>query len=247
MVPRQILAAAGAIAILSTPAAAQLSVTLQPDTTPPTQLALRSSASFAIMQLRPRGQLAANIGLGYGGTAAYMYRVDTHGWLALRVEGGFGGYGSETRRVPLSETIGGRVLVDVRTSNMVVLGSVGPQVMVPRGPVRPYASVGIGLQYFTTSTSVHGVSGSDDQGHFSTNNHGDGTRTLMAGWGVLIPLAVRPAPAQLDIGATWYLDGTSSYLRPGSIRDLPGGRIEISPLRSRTDMAVVRLGLRIGR
>jgi hypothetical protein len=44
-----------------------------------------------------------------------------------------------------------------------------------------------------------------------------------------------------------YVNGSrSQYLAPGSIAELPGGQIKISPLESSTHMVIVRVGAKIG-
>ena len=51
---------------------------------------------------------------------------------------------------------------------------------------------------------------------------------------------------QLDMGVQYVNGNRSQYLAPGSIADLPGGQIKISPLESSTHMVIVRVGARIG-
>src|SRR5438552_2232194 len=74
------------------------------------QFQRRSSGSFSFLQIRPQGDLARNIGFGYGGSANYIYRLDEAGVAGLRIGGSFAGYGRETMTVPLSYSIGGRIL-----------------------------------------------------------------------------------------------------------------------------------------
>jgi hypothetical protein len=70
---------------------------------------------------------------------------------------------------------------------------------------------------------------------------------LTGGGGVLIPLfAMRRTPVLLDLGATFHRNGEATYLRKGSIRDLPDGSIVISPLRSEANFVTYRIGISIG-
>lgn len=210
----------------------------------PTEFERRSSGSFAIVQSRPQGDLARNIDFGYGASGAYLFRLDRAGFFSLRADAGMMQYGHESKRVPLSETIGGRIQVRVSTVNYLVPVTVGPQISWPRGPVRPYAHAGVGGQFFFTQSSVQGTGDSFDFAN-TTNQH-DGTGTWMLGAGVLLPISERRVKVSADLGAQYFGGGRAQYLRPGSIQDLPNAQIQITTLESETRMVIVRLGVRIG-
>jgi hypothetical protein len=210
----------------------------------PNEFEKRSSGSIAFMQLRPLGDLASNIGFGYGGIGTYLFRLDQSGVLALRADLGFAVYGTESERVPLSSTIGGRVQVKVSTSNYIVPFTIGPQLMYPSGRVRPYVNAGFGGQAFYTQSKVDG---DDDVGSIATTtNQSDVTRTWVVGGGLLMPVYEGRTRVRLDIGAQYYTGGHAQYLRPGSIVDLPNSQIRINALESDTHMLLVRLGVNIG-
>jgi hypothetical protein len=205
---------------------------------PPSELALRSAGSFSIIQNRPAGQFGDNIGLGYGGNAAYLFSLDRDGILALRADVGFIDYGSESKRFPLLD---GRVQVKVSTNNYIVPISFGPQLTWPSGSVRPYVNAGFGEQFFFTQSSIDGT---DDSGLSTTNQH-DHTKSWIAGGGVYVPVYSRKVNLMLDAGVQYYAGGHAQYLRPGGITDLPNGQILVTPLESDTHMLVVRLGVRV--
>lgn len=210
----------------------------------PSEFARRSSGSFSFMQSRPLGGLAENIGLGYGLNAAYLFRLDQKGYLSLRADLGFVQYGSESMRVPLSPTIGGRIQVKVSTDNNIVPMSIGPQLSIPTGPIRPYVNAGIGGQAFFTESHVDG---SDDDSDFAhTTNQHDWTSSWVAGGGVFVPLYMKKLSVLLDIGVQYFGSGHARYLRPGSIQDLPNSQIQITSFESDTRLALVHLGVRIG-
>lgn len=208
------------------------------------EFARRSSGSFAITQSRPMGGLKNNIGLGYGGSGAYMLRLDRAGFLSLRADVALIDYGHESMRVPLSSTIGGRIQVKVITSNYIVPVSIGPQLMWPTGIVRPYVTAGIGGQFFYTDSRIDGTDGNVDV--LRTTNQSDGTGTWVAGGGVYVPITSGHVNASLDLGVQFVNGGNAQYLRPGSIEDLPNSQIRITPLESETRMTLVRVGVRIG-
>jgi hypothetical protein len=214
------------------------------DSHSPNAFERRSSGTLAFIQSRPQDALASNIGLGYGADGTYMFRLDQAGFFGLRADAGFLQYGEESKRVPLSSTIGGRVQVDVSTTNYIVPLSIGPQIMWPRGSVRPYANAGVGAQFFFTQS---GVEGADNSTSFAnTTNQWDKTLTWVAGGGVYVPLYQRRFNLLLDVGAQYVNGGRARYLKPGSIQDLPDSQILITPMESNTHMVLVRLGLRLG-
>lgn len=210
-----------------------------------TRFQRRFSGQLAAVQMRPVGELARNIGFGYGLEGALLTRLDDAGIIALRAQVGFVQYGSERVTMPLSSTIGGRILVDVTTANDVITGGLGLQLMAPRGIVRPYATGAAGVVSFITQSSLEGSSDTQDFAH--TTNHQDTGFAWLAGGGLYIPLGRGAHQVSLDVGATYHgTQGTRSYLKPGSIHDLPGGAIEIDPLYSQARFVTWRVGLKFG-
>lgn len=211
----------------------------------PSEFQRRSAGSIAFVQGRPQGELADNIHFGYGVDGTYVLRLDTRGILGLRADGGILGYGDESKHVPLSETVGGRIQVKVTTTNYVVPLSIGPQLMWPTGAFRPYVNAGVGAQLFYTQSGVEG----DDNVSYdfaSTTNQSDWTSTWVVGGGAYMELyRDRTTVVSFDIGAHYIAGGRAQYLRPGSIQDLPNAQIAITPLESSTHLMLVRLGLRI--
>lgn len=211
---------------------------------PPSEFARRSSGSFSFIQSRPLGGLSDNIGFGYGLNAAYLLRLDREGYLSLRTDVGFVGYGRESYRVPLSTTVGGRIQVKVSTNNYIVPLSIGPQLAMPKGMIRPYVNGGIAAQIFFTQS---GVEGTDHHYDFAnTTNQHDWTSTWVAGGGVYIPVYSKKVSVLIDAGVQSFGAGHARYLRPGSIEDLPNAQIRITPLESETRLALVHLGVRLG-
>jgi opacity protein-like surface antigen len=203
----------------------------------------RSSFSLSASQSRPQGALGRNIGRGYGLDGAYLLRLDRAGYWSLRASVGAVSYAGETRRVPLSETVGGRVSVDMTTSNYIVPMSVGPQLSWPTGIVRPYVNAGVGAQLFLTESRVQGTA--DRTVLASTTNHSSVAASWTIGGGVYVPLNAGKTRVDLDLGAHYIVGATQRYLGAGSIVDLPGAQVSITPMESRTRMAIIRIGARV--
>jgi hypothetical protein len=204
----------------------------------------RSAISIAFDQTRPQGELAHNIGVGYGANAAYLYRLDAAGVWSIRADVAAAAYGNESSHSAFSETVGGRVQVNTRTTNYIVPMFVGPQVAWTTGVIQPYMNAGIGAQTFVTESAVE-----DGFGYgaiASSTNQVDATLAWVAGGGVRVPIVARSTRAQLDFSMQYVHGGRARYLAPGSITDLPGGNVSISAFESATHLIMLRAGARIG-
>ena len=200
---------------------------------------------ISVIQTRPVGTLGANIGSGYGLVGSFLLPLDRAGVLSLRADVGASQYGSDARRTAFSETVGGRVEVDVRTTNIVVPASVGLQLGLPVGPIRPYVNAGAGVLWFYTESSVAPSAGGFALA--SSVNQSDVAFGWTGGGGFYVPLRTGATNVLLDVGGQYIDGGTARYLAPGSIVDLPSGEITIAPMESNTHLMMLRLGLRIGR
>jgi outer membrane protein W len=241
---KRIVPAAVLTALLAATATAQDSSTASRGKRLLRDAARRSSVDLTVSQARPQGELARNIGLGYGVSGAYVFRLDADGIWSLRADVAALAYGNEMKRSAFSETVGGRVQVHTRTTNYIVPVFVGPQLAWPTGAVRPFVHAGIGAQTFVTESSVQGRF--DQLDLASSVNLSDATLVWVTGGGVHIPLTRRSTRAQLDVSAQYLGGGRARYLAPGGITDVPGGAIHIAPFESRTHYVMLRLGARFG-
>lgn len=197
-------------------------------------------AGGTIFVTEPTGEFGNYVGNGFGAMGHLMYQPGGSGVFALRLDGGFLTYGNETKRVPFSSTVGGRVSVDVTTSNNIVLFSVGPQLMLPDGQFRPYVNAAVGLSYFFTQSSVENLSGGESLAQ--TTNFDDATLSYGGGAGLYIPIHRGRALISLDLGLRYLVNGETQYLREGSIQDGPDNTITISPILSETNFLSFQIG-----
>jgi len=200
------------------------------------RMAVGGSFSYGV----PVGDFHDYVKQGFGLDGFFRWNGDPKGVVSLRVEGGFVQYGSETKRVPLSPTLG-RILVDLTTSNNIVWLGVGPQVTIPLPGIRPYVNASAGFSYFFTESSVEGSNNGDD--FANTTNYDDGTFAWGGGGGLLIPFRTRSGEVALDLGVRYHGNGEVRYLRRGSIEDLPGGQIRLSPIQSEANLLTYRVGV----
>ena len=202
---------------------------------------LNIGGSFMVSQ--PKEGLGDNIGNGFGGTGGFIYNLTSSGLLALRFDVSHAQYGHEKKSVPLSETVGSRVLVDVHTNNTITALTLAPEVAKPNGFLRPYANFGYGRLFFRTTSSVK-IDNSEDGGSASTTNQKDGAGAWVYGGGVRVQLGRKGSPVTLDTGLRYFRGGFASYLREGSIQDNPDGSVTITPLTSRTPFMMYTIGVK---
>lgn len=187
----------------------------------------------------PQGDFHDYVRQGFGLDGFFRWNFDRRGIFSLRTDGGWLAYGREKKRVPLSGTIGGRILVDLTTSNNIVYGAIGPQLTAPSGPLRPYLDGGIGFSYFFTESSVEGSN--DNESFANTTNYDDVTLLWKGGGGILIPVGVRQ-DVSIDLGVQYHNNGQVKYLRRGSIIDLPNGGIQMNAIQSQANLLTFRIG-----
>ncbi|HEX7978639.1 MAG TPA: hypothetical protein VF461_08555 [Gemmatimonadaceae bacterium] len=231
--------------VVGASASAQSATPADSSSSPLSDFLRRSSVSISAVQSRPQGAFAERVGLGYGASGAYLFRLDDAGVLSLRADVGIMTYGGDSRRSMLSEAVGNRVQVRVETSNYIVPVLFGVQLARQDGMVRPYANVGGGWQAFFTESSVRGTG--DLYEFASTTNHSAWAPAWVAGGGLAMPVYSGKTSVQLDLGAQYVAGGRARYLTTGSIVDLPGGAIRVTPVESATHLVVVRVGARITR
>lgn len=205
----------------------------------PTGAYLGGSAVYA----RPQGEFQDFVDHGFGIDAHFLYRPGRSP-LGLRVDASYVNYGRERMTVPLSPTIGGRVLVDVKTDNNIAFLGVGPQLGIPDGSLRPYLGGFVGVSYFYTESYVEGLD--DDHQFARTTNFDDATFSYGGRTGVYVPLRGGPSPISLDLGLTYRNSGEADYLREGDIHDDSRGGIEFTPSRSDTDLLTFHAGVSVG-
>jgi hypothetical protein len=200
-------------------------------------------ASLTVAQ--PIGDFADYVANGVGVAGHGIFRLGGAGAFALRLDGGFVNYGRERKTVPLTTTIG-RVRVDVTTQNNIFWLGAGPQLMVPRGPVRPYINGTAGFAYFATTSGIEDRQ--TNERIIDDTNYDDLAFSYGGGGGVLVPVARNARTLfMIDLGARVHDNGRNvRYLREGGIRDLPGGRIELDVIESRANLITYHIGISVG-
>ncbi len=190
----------------------------------------------------PVGQFGDHVDLGGGGGLGGLIYLGGEGIAALRMEGAFIIYGTDSFQAPLSPTIP-FVDVDVRTTNYIASAGVGPQVFLAQGALRPYIFGTVGVSYFATKTGVSGTS--DFEEFASTTNFDDLSLALTAGGGLAIRLSSGQKPVSLDVSALYQRHGQTEYLTKGDLHQSRRGSWVVRPVLSETNLVTFRVGISI--
>ncbi|MDQ3698183.1 MAG: hypothetical protein M3373_09185 [Gemmatimonadota bacterium] len=239
---KSIVIPAFAAALLATPLAAAAQVldpgssAQRPRTTPS-----RTFAGVGLLVAQPVGEFGDYVDVGVGIGGHLIHQLDRTGAFALRADLGFLVYGSERKRIrPFP-----RLEADIKTSNNILIASIGPQLMVPSGRLRPYVNGSIGLGYFYTQSTIEGRD-ARNEGLLNTTNHNDATFAWSGGGGLYIPVRKGLRPVSIDLGARFQANGRAEYLREGSIQDNLDNTYSFTPIRSQTDLVIYQIGVAIG-
>lgn len=225
------------VAVLTGAAAAQ-------DPAEPALRPVRALGGLHFVGALPTGEFADEIDGGFGIGFDVAVPVPAGSAFQLRADVGWVVYGDETKKVCFGGGVGCRVSLDLSTTNSILYVQAGPQLMLPRGPVRPYLNASGGFSYFATTSSVKGDN--DGSPFASDTNHDDFTLAWSAGGGVLIPLSHGRTPIALNLGAQYHGNGSVEYVKEGGIVDEPDGSISIHPTRSDANFVSLRLGVSFG-
>lgn len=210
-----------------------------------------NEATAALVISTPRGEFDDNTDTGFGFTGTYLRSISPNRVVGIGLSGSFLGYGSTSRRVPLSNTIPD-ILVDVETSNNTafVLGVL--EVRVP-GRIQPYVQATGGGGFFYTTTSLEDTR--NDQVILSDTNQSDGTWVWGGGGGLRFRVwEGRPedqegaqradtsfarSRAYIDLGARYLKGSEVEYLKEGSLVT-DDGEFDIDPRLARSEIEVVQ-------
>jgi hypothetical protein len=192
---------------------------------------------------QPVGGFRTNVDAAWGVGLGARYHFGPLELLGLRGDFTYLTYGNENKRVPLSPTVN-RVLVDMTTSNNIVVASAGPELMLTRGPINPYVYGFGGYSWFFTESSV-GDDG-DGSAFASSTNFSDGGFATGWGGGVSIPLRMRTALISIDAGVRRTFNGPRTYLKRGDIVDQADGSLQFNARNTDGDFLQYHLGVSLG-
>ena len=189
----------------------------------------------------PVGEMGTVVDRGFGLELAGGAPMAADGHLRVRGDLGFVVYGLERLRYC---SFGCRVGSELTTTNSIVYGGIGPELVLAKGDVQPYVHGSAGFSYFVTSSSLDDHDGYGS--YLETTNYSDVVLGLKYGGGVRIRMGGDRRPVHLDLGVERHENGVASYLTRGDIVDHPDGSVTIFPNRSEADLMSFKLGVSVG-
>lgn len=202
---------------------------------------LQLGGGFAFVA--PQGVFGDYVDDGYGFNVHLVYGLDPSNVIGLRFDGGWVRYGSEHVGAPLFPGTG-RVLLDVGTHNNIAMFSMGPQLQVPTGPLRPYVNGFVGMGYFYTESAIEDPYYHDP---FSrTTNFDDVSFGYGGGGGLALVVGRGRNPVSVTFDAQYRRYDDTEYLVEGSIWDDGFGGVVISPLLSDVELVHFTVGVSVG-
>jgi len=208
-------------------------------------LADRFAGGLTLTVSQPVGAFRQLAGVGFGITANGTAGVDPAGILGLRVEGGaqnYGRFSTPFQQNGLLLGIPGRQV----TSNDIYWGSIGPQLSVPLGPVRPYAFATVGIANFATTSRLLGAGLDGTSQEFVRSTDLSNWSTTQAwGGGLRVRVARQDGtPVHLDLGARRHYINSARFLAPNAVpgQTAPG----FLSRTGRADFVTYNVGFTVG-
>lgn len=157
-------------------------------------------------------------------------------------------YGHESRVEPFSSTIPD-VIVDVSTTNLIIMSHLMFRLQAPEGRLRPYADALIGFSHLRTDTRVKCQESFETDTIARTTQISDTVFSYGAGAGCLIEVySTYPRKDSgnfsiyVDLGARYLKGGEAEYLTEGSIY-VYDDYVEHVVSVSRTDLLAFQIGV----
>jgi len=188
------------------------------------------------------GELAGFVDRGFGAQFEGGLPVSLGGRVRMRGDFGFLIYGLERQR--FCATLSCRLVSDLTTTNSIVYGGFGPELVLATGAIEPYVRAGVGLTGFITSSSLDDHDGLGP--YMETTNYSDVAFGWNAGGGIRMRVGNGVRPVFLDFGVDRRDNGVVDFLTRGDIVDNPDGSISVFPNRSDADLVTFRVGITVG-
>ena len=204
----------------------------------------RAYVGVGFIGLDPIGELQRLIDQGFGGQLYAALPVAGDARVRLRGDFGFLIYGHERLDYCFTLPVGCRIGLDLTTTNSIVFGGLGPEIVFGSDRLQPYLNGSAGFAYFATTSHLNGDGGGEDFGN--TTNHDDGVFAWRVGGGARLRMRGGPKPLFLDFGVERHDNGVAEFLTEGDIVDNPDGSVTLFPNRSEANLLTFRIGVTFG-
>jgi hypothetical protein len=201
----------------------------------------------------PKGTFRDNISHAIGGLNLEFTYSPRRMPLAVGISFGFLEYGSETISEFLQAT-NADFEIDVRTTNIIILGHLLFRLQPDQGRIRPYLDALIGINHLTTDTKIVGPGSGPYDYEISKNNLNDTVLSYGGDLGLMIVVVEKPLKLKkqstknrkwgilIDSRVRYLKGGEAEYLIKGSISRVDN-ELVYNIKRSATDLLGIQLGI----
>jgi hypothetical protein len=207
----------------------------------------RYSAGVAGIVGQPLGEFGRNVSNGFGLDGMGTAGLDSRGIISLRAQLGYMQYSRKTESFFVQSAFGLYELESETKSGVLTLG-VGPQLMVPEGPFRPYVAGTIGFSRFATETAINIPARNSSSGSSETlaqqTVSSDFILSLAGAAGIAFHLSLFGNSGVLaDLGARYHHNGLAKYVSSSGVQYNGTGTPTVTPTTSEANFIVYRLGV----
>ena len=206
----------------------------------------RYTVGVAGAYAQPLGEFGKNVRQGFGLDGFGTLGVDSRGIFSLRADLGYVQYSSKTEPFFLSTGQGFFELESQTKSGVLTLG-VGPQLMAPVGPIRPYAAATIGFARYATETSINIPARNSNTGSTETLDKqtvsSDWVLSLAGAGGFAFQLSFLGRGVLGDLGVRYHRNGQARYVSPEGVQYNGTGTATVAATESEADFLVYRIGI----
>ncbi|MDB4882270.1 MAG: hypothetical protein JWL95_1036 [Gemmatimonadetes bacterium] len=195
---------------------------------------------------QPLGEFGQNVKRAFGLDGFGAMAVDPRGIFSLRAELGYQQY--STKSEPFFANTGfGFIELESETKSGVLTMGVGPQLMAPPGPIRPYVAGTIGFARFATGTAINIPADRSNSGTkeelYSQTISSDFILSVAgsAGIGFEIPLLGRGVMG--DLGVRYHRNGRAKYVSSEGVVYSGTGTPTVTATESEVSFVVYRVGV----
>jgi hypothetical protein len=203
----------------------------------------RIEAGFGLLGALPAGSFGDQIDGALGAGANARLRLDSKGYVALRVDADWMSHGWDRRDVELRTPFGGVQSTELSSINTISFVQAGPELSARVRSVRPYIGAAAGVAYLlTTATAAR-----DDAGtRFAIDVQKHDLALAYSGQtGVRIPLRAGKRAVAVDLGVRYQRSREAELLRKGDLAVDESGAIHFSPVRAEANLWVFRAGVSV--
>lgn len=142
-------------------------------------------------------------------------------------------------------------IVDVQARRRIAMGHLVARLQPLTGAIQPYLDALVGFKYFVTGTRIEGDVAFARRDLFNHSRFDDLALSYGAGGGIEVRFLTgpigwddRPGTLSMNVGARYLFGSASSYVADEAL-GWEGGWLTLATVRSRTDLVVPHLGVRV--